>query len=72
MTGKSIKAKTYIKKNKFEKTRDYLKLNFKSTEYSISFRWVHRTRCEYKFDTRVTIAVNRVKKRLSRTMSLLL
>jgi hypothetical protein len=27
MVGKSIKAKVY-KKNEFEKTRDYLKLNF--------------------------------------------
>jgi len=28
MAGKSIKAKAY-KKNKYENTRDYLKLNFK-------------------------------------------
>jgi len=33
IAGKSIKAKTY-KKNEFEKTRDYLKLNFKHPEYS--------------------------------------
>ena len=39
MAGKSIKAKDY-KKNKFEKTRDYLKLNIKYPEYSISFRLV--------------------------------
>ena len=37
MAGKPIKAKVY-KKNKFEKTRDYLKLNFKYPEFSISFR----------------------------------
>jgi len=37
MAGKSIKAKVY-KNNKFEKIRDYLKLNFKYPEYSIGFR----------------------------------
>jgi len=36
MAGKSIKTKAYKKKkNKFEKTRDYLKLNFKYPEFSI-------------------------------------
>jgi hypothetical protein len=52
MTGKSIKAKAY-KKNKFEKTRDYLKFNFKYPEFSIGFRWVLRARCGYKFDARI-------------------
>ena len=33
IAGKSIKTKTY-KKNEYEKTRDYLKLNFKHPEYS--------------------------------------
>ena len=56
MTGKSINVKIY-KKNKFEKTRDYLKLNFKYPEFSIGFRWVLRTRCRYKFDVHVTKAV---------------
>ena len=55
--GKSIKAKAY-KKNKFEKTREYLKLNFKYPEFSIVFRWVLRTRCGYKFDARVAKAAN--------------
>ena len=32
MVGKQIKVKAY-KKNEFEKTRDYLKLNFKYPEY---------------------------------------
>jgi len=36
MARKSIKAKAY-KKNKFEKTRDYLKLNFKYPEISNGF-----------------------------------
>ena len=53
--GKSIKAKAY-KKNKFKKTRDYLKLNFKYPEFSIGFRRVLRTRCGYKFDARVAKA----------------
>jgi len=34
MAGKSIKDNAY-KKNKFEKTRNYLKLNFKYPEFSI-------------------------------------
>jgi len=37
MAGKSIKAKTY-KNNNFEKTREYLKLNYKYPEFSIDFR----------------------------------
>jgi len=44
MAGKSIKAKAY-KKNNFEKTREYLKLNYKYPEFSIGFRWVLRARC---------------------------
>jgi len=51
------KLKTYKKKNnnnnKFEKTREYLKLNYKYPEFSIGFRWVLRIRCGYKFDARV-------------------
>ena len=39
MAGKSIKAKAY-KNNKFEETREYLKLNYKYPEFSIGFRWV--------------------------------
>jgi len=45
MIGKSIKA---YKKNKFEKTRDYQKINFTCPEYSTGFRWVLRARCVYK------------------------
>ena len=52
MTGKSIKTKAY-KNNNFEKTREYLKLNYKYSEFSIGFRWVLRARCGYKFDARV-------------------
>jgi hypothetical protein len=37
MAGKLIKAMDY-KNKEFEKTRDYLKLNFKYPEYSIGFR----------------------------------
>ena len=37
MAGKPIKAKDY-NKNEFEKTIDYLKLNFKYPKYSIGFR----------------------------------
>jgi len=51
----TIKAKAY-KKNKFEKTRKYLKLYYKYPEFSIDFRWVLRTRCGYKFDARVAKA----------------
>jgi len=36
MAEKSIKVKVY-KKNKFEKIRDYLELNFKCSEFSIGF-----------------------------------
>jgi len=60
MAGKPIKAKTY-KKNNFEKTRNYLKLNFKYPEYSIGFRWVLRARCGYKFNARVTKDVNMIE-----------
>jgi len=52
MAEKFIKTKAY-KKNKFEKTRDNLKLNFKYPEFIIGFRWVLRSRCGYKFDARV-------------------
>ena len=55
MAGKLINAKAY-NINKFVKTRDYLKLNFKYPEFSIGFRWVLRARCGYKFDARVTKA----------------
>jgi len=37
MARKSIKAKAY-KNNKFEETREYLKLNYKYPEFSIGFR----------------------------------
>jgi hypothetical protein len=60
MAWKSIKAKV-CKKNKFEKTRDYLKLNFKYPEYSIGFRWVLRARYGYKFDVRVSKATNMIE-----------
>jgi len=43
MEGKSIKAKTN-NKNKFEKTRDFLKLSLKYPKFSIGFRWVLRAR----------------------------
>ena len=39
MAGKSIKAKAY-KNNNFEKTREYLRLNYKYPEFSIGLRWV--------------------------------
>jgi len=51
MAGKSIKAKAY-KNNNFEKTREYLKLNYKYPEFSIGFWWVLRARCGYKLDAR--------------------
>ena len=49
MTGKSIKAKAY-KNNNYEKTREYLKLNYKYPKFSISVRRILRVRCGYKFD----------------------
>jgi len=52
MAGKSFKAKIY-NKNKFKKTRVFLKLNFKYYEHIIGFRWVLRERCGYKFDALV-------------------
>ena len=55
MAGKSIKAKAY-KNNNFEKTKEYLQLNYKYPEFSIGFRWVLRARCGYKFDARVAKA----------------
>jgi len=60
MVGKSIKAKTY-KNNNFEKTREYLKLNYKYPEFNIGFRWVLRARCGYKFDTRVAKAAKMIE-----------
>jgi len=60
MAGKSIKAKTY-NNNNFEKTREYLKLNYKYPEYSIGFRWVLRARCGYKFDARVAKAAKMIE-----------
>jgi len=60
MAGKSIKDTTY-KKNKFEKTGNYWKLNFKYPEYSIGFRWVLCARCGYKFEAHVAKAANRVE-----------
>jgi len=39
MAGKSIMAKAY-KKNEFEKTKDYLNLNFKYLKYSIGSQCV--------------------------------
>jgi hypothetical protein len=51
MKAKKKKAKVY-KKNEYERTRDYLKLNFKYPKYSIGFRWLLRARCRYKFDAR--------------------
>ena len=41
MAGKLIKAKAY-KNNNFEKTREYLKLNYKYPEFSNGFQWVLR------------------------------
>jgi len=55
MAGKSIKAKAY-KNNNFEKTREYLKLNYKNPEFSIGFRWVLRAKCGYKLDALVAKA----------------
>jgi len=63
MEGKSIKRLKFIRKNEFEfeKTRNYLRLNFKYPEYSIGFRWVLYARCGYKFDVHVVKAVNMVE-----------
>jgi len=60
MAGKSIKAKAY-NNNNFEKTREYLKLNYKYPEFSDGFRWVLRARCEYKFDARVAKAAKMIE-----------
>ena len=60
MVGKSIKAKAY-KNNNFEKTREYLRLNYKYSEFSIGFRWVLRSRCGYKFDARVAKAAKMIE-----------
>jgi len=60
MAGKSIKAKAY-KNNKFEETREYLKLNYKYPEFSIGFRWVLCVRCGYKFDARVAKAAKMIE-----------
>jgi len=56
----SIKAKAY-KKNEFEKTKDYLKLNFKYPKYSSSFRWALHARCRYKFDDRIIKTTNMIE-----------
>jgi len=60
MAGKSIKAKAY-KNNNFEKTREYLKLNYKYPEFSIGFRWVLRARYGYKFVARVAKAAKMIE-----------
>jgi len=60
MEGNSIKTKAY-KKNEYEKTRDYLNINFKYPEFSIGFRWILCARCGYKFDARVAKAVNMIE-----------
>jgi len=60
MAEKSIKVKVY-KKNKFEKIRDYLELNFKCSEFSIGFWWVFRTRSEYKFNVCVAKAAKMIE-----------
>jgi len=60
MIGKSIKGKIY-KKNKFKKTRDHLKLNFKYPEKSIDFLWVLRARYGYKFDARFAKVDNKIE-----------
>ena len=60
LAGKSIKAKAY-KNNKFEKTREYLKLNYKYPEFSIGFQWVLRAICGYKFDALVAIAAKMIE-----------
>jgi hypothetical protein len=62
MAGKSIKAKAY-KNNNFETTREYLKLNYKYSEFSIGFRWVLSARCGYKFDVRVAKAAKMIEER---------
>jgi len=60
MAGKSTKAKAY-KKNKYEKTKEYLKLNYKYPEYNIGFRWVLHSKCGYIFDARVVKAANMIE-----------
>jgi len=60
MAGKSIKAKAY-KNNNFEKTREYLKLNYKYPEFSIGFRWVLHARCGYKFNAHVAKAAKMIE-----------
>ena len=49
-------AKTYNKKNKFEK-----KKNFKYPEFRIGFQWVLQARCGYKFYIRVAKASKIIK-----------
>jgi len=71
MAGKSIKVKAY-KNNKFEETREYLKLNYKYPEFSIGFRWVLRARCRYKFDARVAKAAKMIEEDCPERLSLLL
>ena len=70
MARKSI-SKVHMK-SKFEKTREYLKLNFKYPEFSIGFRWVLRARCGDKFDALVAEATDRIEDDYTRTIFLLL
>ena len=60
MAGKLIKAKAY-KNNNFEKTSEYLKLNYKYPKFSIGFRWVLLARCGYKFDDSVDKAAKMIE-----------
>ncbi|KAG4106988.1 hypothetical protein H8356DRAFT_1417262 [Neocallimastix lanati (nom. inval.)] len=54
--GNQSMAKTYNKKNKFEK-----KKNFKYPEFRIGFQWVLQARCGYKFYIRVAKASKIIK-----------
>jgi len=50
-----------IRKINLNKTRNYLKLNYKYPEYSIGFRWVLHARCGYKFDACVVKAAKMIE-----------
>jgi len=73
MSGKSIKAMAYEKKkNKFEKTREYLKLNYKYPKFSISVRRILRVRCGYKFDACVAKSSKMIEEDCPEKVSFLL
>ena len=60
--GKKINQSKVHMKSKFEKTREYLKLNFKYPEFSIGFQRALLARCGYKFYVRVAKAAKMIEK----------